>query len=149
MWFIILVLKEFSFCQQSLVKIGWVPCWAVHRAGSHLASQVVLFESTKIKTPRVPYLQLNQILNNMWPFSVSSKYISNLIAGLNLTLVTAISAFAPNRALAFASNTTTLPSSSTEYYNISRAISAFSVIVKPAFIKYLKETRKKSIKYIP
>ena len=42
MWFIILVLKEFSFCEQSLVKIGWVPCWAVHRAGSHLASEVVL-----------------------------------------------------------------------------------------------------------
>jgi hypothetical protein len=83
----------------------------------------------------------------MRAFSISSKYISNLIAGLNLTLVTAMSASAPNPVPTSASNTTTLPSL-TEYYNASQAIPAFLVIVKPTFIKYLEETRKNLIKRI-
>jgi hypothetical protein len=29
--------------------VFWVPWWAVHRAGSHLASEVVLVEFTKPK----------------------------------------------------------------------------------------------------
>ena len=53
MWFIILVFKEFSFCQQLLVKIGWVLCWPMYRAGSHLVSEVVLVKFTKTKTSRV------------------------------------------------------------------------------------------------
>jgi hypothetical protein len=85
----------------------------------------------------------------MRAFSVSSEYISDLIAGLNLTRVTAMSASAPNRVPASTSNTTTLPSSSTKYYNASQPISAFSVIVKPAFTKYLGKTRKKSTKRVP
>ena len=83
----------------------------------------------------------------MQAFSVSSIYISNLITGLNLTPVTAMSASMPNPAPTSASNTTTLPSS-TEYYNASRAIPAFLVIVNPTFIKYLEETRKNLIKCI-
>ena len=81
----------------------------------------------------------------MQAFSVSSIYISNLIAGLNLTVATAMSASVPNPIPTSASNTTTLPSL-TKYYNASRAIPTFLVIVKPAFIKYLEETRKNSIK---
>jgi len=84
----------------------------------------------------------------MQAFSVSSEYISDLIAGLNLTLVIAMPASAPNPAPTSASNTT-LSSSLTEYYNASRAIPAFSVIVKPTFTKYLEETRKKLIKRVP
>jgi hypothetical protein len=84
----------------------------------------------------------------MRAFSVSSEYISDLIAGLNLTLVTAMSASAPNLAPASASNATTLPSTTSEFYNTARAIPAFSVTVKPTFIKYLEETRKNSIKRV-
>jgi hypothetical protein len=77
----------------------------------------------------------------MQAFSVSSKYISNLIIGLNLILV--LMASAPNPA--FISNVTTLPFIS-EFYNAALAIPAFLIIVKPPFIKYLEETRKNSIK---
>ena len=83
----------------------------------------------------------------MRAFSISSKYISNLIAGLNLTPVIAMSASTPNPIPTSASNTTTLPSL-TKYYNASRAIPTFLVIVKPTFIKYLEETRKNLIKRI-
>ena len=39
----------FSFVSNLLVKNLWVPCWAIHCAGSHLASEVVLVEFTKPK----------------------------------------------------------------------------------------------------
>jgi len=81
----------------------------------------------------------------MRAFSISFKYIFNLIAGLNLTPVIAMSASAPNPAPTSASNTT-LPSTISGFYNAAWAIPAFLVIVKPAFIKYLEETRKNSIK---
>jgi len=81
----------------------------------------------------------------MQAFSISSKYISNLIAGLNLILATAISASVPNLAPTSASNST-LPSTISEFYNAARAIPTFLVTVKPTFIKYLEETRKNSIK---
>jgi len=83
----------------------------------------------------------------MQAFSISSIYISNLITGLNLTLVIIMLASIPNLVPTFASNITTLPFL-TKYYDASWAISAFLIIVKPAFIKYLKETRKILIKYI-
>jgi hypothetical protein len=83
----------------------------------------------------------------MQAFSVSSKYISNLIARLNLTLVIVILAFTFNLAPISIFNAT-LPSTISEFYNAAWAISVFLVIVKPAFIKYLKETRKNLIKYI-
>ena len=76
----------------------------------------------------------------MQAFSVSFIYISNLITKLNLT---------PATAMAFASNATTLTSTTSEFNNAARAILAFSVMVKPAFIKYLEETRKNSIKRVP
>ena len=76
----------------------------------------------------------------MRAFPVSSEYISDLIAGLNLT---------PATAMAFASNATTLTSTTSEFNNTARAILAFLVMVKPAFIKYLEETRKNSIKCVP
>jgi len=60
-----------------------------------------------------------------------------------------MSASASNRVPTSTSNTTTLPSSLTKYYNASQAIPAFSVIVKPTFTKYLEETRKKLTKRIP
>ena len=53
----------------------------------------------------------------------------------------------PNPILTFAFNTITLPSL-IKYYNAFQAIPPFLVIVKFAFIKYLKETRKNLIKYI-
>ena len=83
----------------------------------------------------------------MQAFSISSEYISDLIAGLNLTPATAMSASVPNPAPASASNAT-LPSTTSEFYNAARAISAFSVTVKPAFTKYLEETRKNSTKRV-
>jgi len=76
----------------------------------------------------------------MRAFSVSSEYISDLIARLNLT---------PATAMAFASNATTLTSTTSEFNNTARAILAFSVMVKPAFIKYLEEIGKNSIKHVP
>ena len=82
----------------------------------------------------------------MQTFSVSSEYISDLIAGLNLTAI-AMSASAPNPAPASASNAT-LPSTISGFYNAAQAIPAFSVTVKPAFIKYLEETRKNSTKQV-
>jgi len=60
-----------------------------------------------------------------------------------------MSASATNRIPPSTSSTTTLPSSSTKYYNASQAIPAVSVIVKPTFTKYLEKTRKKSIKRVP
>ena len=60
----------------------------------------------------------------MQAFSVGSEYISDLIAGLNPTLVTAMSASA--------FSATTLPSLTFEFYNATRAIPAFLVIVKSA-----------------
>jgi len=58
-----------------------------------------------------------------------------------------MSAFTPNPAPTSASNTT-LPSTTSEFYNAARAIPTFLVIVKPAFIKYLEGTRKNSIKQV-
>jgi len=51
----------------------------------------------------------------MQAFSISSKYISNLIAGLNLTVI-AMSASVPNPILTSISNTT-LPSTISRFYN--------------------------------
>ena len=85
----------------------------------------------------------------MQAFSVSFKYISNLIARLNLILVIIILASIPNPIPISIFNIIALPSFLTIIYNASWAISAFLVIVKPALTKYLKETRKKLIKYIP
>ena len=82
----------------------------------------------------------------MRAFSVSSEYISDLIAGLNLTAI-AMSASEPNSAPTSASNAT-LPSTISGFYNAAQAIPAFLVIVKPTFIKYLEETRKNSIKRV-
>ena len=83
----------------------------------------------------------------MQAFSISSEYISDLIAGLNLIPVTAILAFALNPVPASASNAI-LFSTISKFYNAAWAISAFLVTVKPAFIKYLKETKKNSTKHI-
>ena len=47
-----------------------------------------------------------------------------------------------------APNTITSPSTADDSYNVSYAISAFLVIVKPAFTKYLEETRVNLIKYV-
>ena len=55
----------------------------------------------------------------MQAFSISSKYISNLITKLNLILVIVISAFTPNLVLISISNITALPSSLIKYYNAS------------------------------
>ena len=50
------------------------------------------------------------------------------------------------------STTTSAPNAITstadDFYNISYAIFAFSVIVKPAFTKYLEETRDNLIKRV-
>ena len=40
------------------------------------------------------------------------------------------------------------PSTADDSYNVSYAISAFLVIVKPTFTKYLEETRVNSIKRV-
>ena len=55
----------------------------------------------------------------MQAFSISSKYISNLIAGLNLILIIIILAFTPNPVPISISNITALPSFLTKYYNAS------------------------------
>jgi hypothetical protein len=64
-----------------------------------------------------------------------------------MILVIVILAFVPNLVPTSVFNAT-LPSIISEFYYAAWAISAFLVIVKPAFIKYLKETRKNLIKYI-
>ena len=74
----------------------------------------------------------------MRAFSIGSKYISNLIAGLNLTAI-AMLASAPNPIPGSTSNTT-LPSTISRFSYAAYVIPTFLVIVKPAFIKYLKET---------
>ena len=84
----------------------------------------------------------------MQAFSISFKYIFNLITRLNLTLVIVILASILNPIPTSTSNAT-LPSTIFKFYNAAWAISAFLVIVKPAFIKYLKKTREKLIKHIP
>ena len=52
----------------------------------------------------------------MRAFSISSKYIFNLIAGLNLTPAIVILAFTPNSIPTFISNTT-LPFTISGFYN--------------------------------
>ena len=63
-------------------------------------------------------------------------------------LVIVILTSATTSATTSAPNTITSPSTADNSYNISYAISAFLVIVKPAFIKYLKETRVNLIKHV-
>jgi hypothetical protein len=58
-----------------------------------------------------------------------------------------MSASAPNPVPTSASNTT-LPSTISKFYNAAQAIPTLLVIVKPAFIKYLEETKKNSIKRV-
>ena len=67
---------------------------------------------------------------------------------MNLTLVIAISTSATTSATTSAPNTIASPSTADDSYNVSHAISAFSVIVKPAFTKYLEETRANLIKRV-
>jgi len=85
----------------------------------------------------------------MRTFSVSSEYIFNSTASLNLILVTVMSS-APTSAPASAP-IAPLPPTDTpinEDYNTSQAVVSFLVIVKPTFTKYLKETRNVSIKRV-
>jgi hypothetical protein len=60
----------------------------------------------------------------MRAFFVSSEYISDLIARLNLTPAAVMSASAPNPTPASA---TDLPSTTFEFHNAARAIPAFSI----------------------
>ena len=89
----------------------------------------------------------------MRAFSISSEYIFNSTASLNLILaIVMLSAptSAPTSAPASAP-TAPLPPTDTptnEDYNASQAVVSFSVIVKPAFTKYLEETRNVSIKRV-
>ena len=83
----------------------------------------------------------------MRAFSVSSKYIFDSTASLNLILVTAISS-APTSAPASAPALPPTNTPTNEDYNASQAVVSFLVIVKPAFTKYLEETRNVSIKRV-
>jgi len=82
----------------------------------------------------------------MHTFSISSKYIFNSTASLNLTLAIVMSSsastFTPTSALA--PNIASLPPTNTptanKDYNASQVVISFLVIVKPAFTKYLEET---------
>jgi hypothetical protein len=85
----------------------------------------------------------------MRAFSVSSEYIFDSTASLNLILATAISS-APTSAPASAP-AAPLPPTNTptnEDYNAGQAVVSFSVTVKPAFTKYLEETRNVSTKRV-
>ena len=77
----------------------------------------------------------------MRAFSISSEYIFNSTASLNLILVTAISS-APTSTPASAP-AAPLPPTNTPInkdYNASQVVVSFLVIVKPTFTKYLEET---------
>ena len=82
----------------------------------------------------------------MRAFSISSKYIFNSIASLNLILVIVIlsSAPIPNAAPLPPTNTSTI----NKDYNTGQAVISFLVIVKPTPTKYLEETRNVSIKRV-
>ena len=94
----------------------------------------------------------------MRAFSVSSEYIFDSTASLNLILATAMSSSAPTSAStsapasAPASNAAPLPPTDTpttnEDYNASQVVISFLVIVKPTSTKYLEETRNVSIKRV-
>jgi len=77
----------------------------------------------------------------MRAFSISSKYIFDSTASLNLVLATVMSSTptsAPTSAPA-----APLPPVNTPInkdYNASQAVVSFLVTVKPAFTKYLEET---------
>ena len=64
-----------------------------------------------------------------------------MIASLNLTLIIAILTSTTTSTTTSARNKITSPSTIDDFYNVSYAIPAFLVIVKPAFTKYLKETK--------
>jgi len=82
----------------------------------------------------------------MRTFSISSKYIFNSTASLNLILVTVISSSASTSAPTStpALNIASLPPTNTptanKDYNASQVVVSFLVIVKPTFTKYLEET---------
>jgi len=85
----------------------------------------------------------------MRAFFISSEYIFNSTASLNLILVIVMSS-APTSAPASAP-VAPLPLTNTptnEDYNAGQAVVSFLVIVKPAFTKYLEETRNVSIKRV-
>jgi len=82
----------------------------------------------------------------MRTFSISSKYIFDSTASLNLILAIAMLSSASTSAptSAPAPNAAPLPPTNTptanKDYNASQAVVSFLVIVKPAFTKYLEET---------
>ena len=86
----------------------------------------------------------------MRAFSVSSKYIFDSTASLNLILATAMSSSAPTSAPT--PTAAPLPPTNTptvnEDYNAGQAVVSFSVTVKPAFTKYLEETQNALIKRV-
>ena len=90
----------------------------------------------------------------MRAFSISSKYIFNSTASLNLILAIAMSSSAATSvpASAPAPNAAPLPPTDTptinDDYNASQAVVSFLVIVKPTFTKYLEETWNAFIKRI-
>ena len=89
----------------------------------------------------------------MRTFSISSEYIFNSTASLNLILATAMSSSASTSAPTSApTSAAPLPPTNTptanDDYNASQAVVSFSVIVKPAFIKYLEETQNALIKRV-
>ena len=79
--------------------------------------------------------------------SISSKYI-NLITSLNLTPETAILTSTTTSITTSTRNIIASPSTIDDSYNVSYAIPTFLVIVKPAFTKYLEETRVNLIKRV-
>jgi len=90
----------------------------------------------------------------MRTFSISSKYIFDSTASLNLILAIAMSssAFTSAPTSAPAPNIAPLPPTNTpivnEDYNASQAVVSFSVIIKPTFTKYLEETQNALIKRV-
>ena len=72
----------------------------------------------------------------------------NLITSLNLTLIIVILTSATTSVTTSTPNTIASSFTADNSYNISYTISAFSVVVKPAFTKYLEETRVNLIKRI-
>jgi hypothetical protein len=77
----------------------------------------------------------------MHTFSISSEYIFDSTASLNLILVIAMLSSASTSTPTSVSipNAALLPPTINKDYNASQAVISFLVIVKPAFIKYLKE----------
>ena len=84
----------------------------------------------------------------MRAFSVSSEYIFNSTASLNLILAIVMLSFAPTSAPI--PNVAPLPSTNTSTankdYNTGLAVVSFLVIVKPIFITYLEKNLKRLYK---